>query len=132
MSSQRQQRKAKGRKSAGKGEATGMRQLSGMLLLILLLSPSIAYGDTSPPSHKCTAPLKQTEFATQFQLDRYKTTVELYRSCLEGFVKEQERAIENHRQAVQSAIDDWNKFVGKEAKEPSRTPQDKGGGQVGE
>jgi hypothetical protein len=121
-----------GRKSAGEREASGMRQLGGMLLLILLLSPSVAHSDASPPSHKCTAPLKQTEFATRFQLDRYKTTVDLYRSCLEGFVKEQERAIENHRQAAQSAIDDWNKFVGKEGKESPRIPQDKGGGQGGE
>ena len=109
-----------------------MQRLGGMLLLILLLSPSVAQADPSPPSHKCTAPLKQTEFATRFQLDRYKTTVDLYRSCLEDFVKEQERAIENHRRAVQSAIDDWNTFVGKDAKEPPRSPQDKGGGPGGE
>ena len=128
----RQRRKTRGRKRAGEREASGMRQLGGMLLLILLillLSPSVAQSDASPPAPKCTAPLKQTEFATRFQVDRYKATVDLYRSCLEDFVKEQERAIENHRQAVQSAIDDWNKFVGKEAKEPPRTPQDKGGGQ---
>ncbi len=111
---------------------TGMRRLGGLLLAMLLLCDSVAYGDTSPPSHKCIAPLKQTQFATQFQLDSYRAAVDLYRSCLEAFVKEQEREIENHRQAAQSAIDDWNRFVGKETKGPPSAPQDKGSRPGGE
>jgi hypothetical protein len=109
-----------------------MRRLGALLLTILVLSGSVAYGGTSPPSHKCIAPLKQTQFATQFQLDSYRTAVELYRSCLEAFVKEQEREIENHRRAVQSAIDEWNRFVGKETKGAPGAPKDKGGQQEGE
>jgi hypothetical protein len=111
---------------------TGMRRLGALILTTLMFSGSVAYGDTSPPSHKCNAPLKQTQFATQFQLDSYRAAVDLYRSCLEAFVKEQEREIENHRQAAQSAIDDWNRFVGKETKGPSSAPQDKGSQQEGQ
>lgn len=84
-----------------------MRRLGALLLTILVFSGSMAYGDTSPPSPKCIAPLKQSQFATQFQLDSYRAAVELYRSCLEAFVKEQEREIENHRRAAQSAIDEF-------------------------
>ncbi len=111
---------------------TGMRRLAALLLTILVLAGSVAYGDTSPPSPKCIAPLKQTQFATQFQLDSYQAAVELYRSCLEAFIKEQEREIENHRQAAQSAIDEWNRFVGKETKGAPSAPKDKGGLQGGE
>lgn len=86
------------------------------LLVTLLVFGSTAYGDMSPPAHKCIRPLKQTAFATQAQLERYKVEVELYRSCLEAFIKEQEQAIEVHRQAAQQAIDEWNKFVGEKTK----------------
>ena len=80
-------------------------------------------------SHNCTAPLKQRQFATQFQLERYKSTVDLYRGCLDAFVREQEQAIEIRRQAIQSAIDDWNKFVGEDNKQPSKTQEGKEGAQ---
>jgi hypothetical protein len=103
----------------------GMRRCGALLVIILLLSGSAVYADTALASHKCTAPMKQREFATQAQLERYKSAVELYRSCLEAFVKEQETAIETHRQAAQTAIGDWNRFVGQETKEPPRAPEDK-------
>ena len=106
-----------------------LRRFGIVLFVVWLLSGSAASADTVLPSHNCMAPLKQREFATQFQLDRYKSVVELYRSCLDAFVREQEKAIEIHRQAIQSAIDDWNKFAGEGSKAPSKTPEGKEGGQ---
>jgi len=103
----------------------GTRRCGATVLILLVLSGSAVYADTHPASHKCTAPMKQREFATQAQLERYKSTVELYRSCLEAFVKEQETAIEIHRQAAQNAIGDWNRFVGQETGEPPKAPEDK-------
>jgi hypothetical protein len=103
----------------------GVRRCGAMVLIALLLSGSAVYADTHPASHKCTAPMKQREFATQAQLERYKSVVELYRSCLEAFVKEQETAIETHRQAAQNAIGDWNRFVGQETRESPRASEDK-------
>ncbi len=105
---------------------TDLRRLSALLLTGLMLSGGLAYGDASPPAHKCAAPLKRTQFATQFQVDSYRAAVELYRSCLEAFVKEQEREIEVHRQAAQGAIDEWNRFVGKETSGPPSAPKDTG------
>ena len=103
----------------------GMRRCGALVFIALLLSGDAVYADTALASHKCTAPMKQREFATQAQLERYKSVVELYRSCLEAFVKEQETAIETHRQAAQNAIGDWNRFVGQETKESPRAPEDK-------
>ena len=100
-----------------------IRLLGAMLFLALFLSGSAVYAETALPSHTCASPLKQRAFASQAQLDRYKSAVEQYRSCLEAFVKEQETAIETHRQAAQGAIDDWNKFVGQETKQAP--PKDK-------
>jgi hypothetical protein len=93
-----------------------MRSCVGILLATLLLSGSAVYGDTSPPPFKCVKPMKQHDFATEVQVERYRSVVELYRSCLDAFVKEQQKAIEIHRQAAQSAIDDWNEFVRPDAK----------------
>ncbi len=102
-----------------------MNRLDVVLFVILLVCGSAA-ADTTLPVPKCVAPLRQREFATQVLLERYKSTVELYRTCLEAFVKEQEAAIEIHRRAAQSAIEDWNKFVGQDMKEPSEAPENKG------
>ncbi len=103
-----------------------MNWLGMILFVTLLASGSAVFADTTLPVHKCVAPLRQREFATQVLLERYKSTVELYRTCLEAFVKEQEKAIEIHRQAAQAAIEDWNKFVGQDTKGPSKAPEDKG------
>jgi hypothetical protein len=89
---------------------------TAILLATLVLVGSAARADVTAPSPKCLAPLKQSGFATQFEVDRYKAVVDLYRSCLEAFVKEQEQAIATHRAAIQQAIDEWNRFVGKEKK----------------
>ncbi len=102
-----------------------MRGVGGIILIALLLSPAAASSGPDIPSHNCIAPLKQRDFVTQAQLDRYKASVDLYRSCLESFVKEQEKAIEAHRKAAQSAIDDWNRFVGGEADKPPKAPENK-------
>jgi hypothetical protein len=103
----------------------GRRRCGALVFITLLLSGSAVYADTALASHKCTAPMKQREFATQVQLERYKSAVELYRSCLEAFVKEQETAIEAHRQAAQNAIGDWYRFVGQETREPPKASEDK-------
>ncbi len=103
-----------------------MNRFGLLLVFVLLVSGPAVLADTALPVHKCVAPLRQREFATQVLLERYKSTVELYRTCLEAFVKEQERAIEIHRQAAQAAIEEWNKFVGQDTRGPSKTPEDKG------
>ena len=97
-------------------------------LLIPVFAFSALAAETTLPVHKCHAPIKQREFATKMQLDRYKAEVDLFRSCIEAFVKEQEEAIEAHRQATQAAIDDWRKFVGPEANAPPKAPENRDGG----
>ena len=104
----------------------GTRRLGAWLLAGLALPGTVAFADTAPPSHDCHPPLKQTHFATQFQLESYRASVDLYRTCLEAFVKAQEQEIERRRQAAQGAIDEWNRFVGKEAKGPPSAPEDAG------
>ena len=96
-----------------------------MVIITLVLSGSAVHADTALTSHKSTAPMKQREFATQIQLERYTSAAAHYRSCLEAFVTEQEMAIETHRPAAQDAIGDWNRFVGQETTEPPRAPEDK-------
>ena len=46
----------------------GMRRCGAIAFSALLLSGSAVYADTHPASHKCSAPMKQREFATQAQL----------------------------------------------------------------
>jgi hypothetical protein len=103
-----------------------MRLCGVICCLILLLSGSVVSAETAPPSHNCIPPLIQRSFITQGELDRYKSLVDKYRICLEAFVKEQEAIIGIHRQAALQAIDEWDKFVGQNAKTPRKTPEDKG------
>jgi hypothetical protein len=108
-----------------------MRRISGLLFLALLYSGAAASDDSSPPFPNCPRPLKQSQFSTQLDLDRYKGVVDHYRSCLEAFVKEQEKAIETHQRAAQSAIEEWNRFVGQEKKEPPpKAPENSGLGDL--
>ena len=84
-----------------------------------------------PPFHTCTAPIKRQSFATKAQLDNYRAEVDAFRTCIEKYVKEQEAVIEVHRQAAQTAIDDWNKFIGPDPNRPvpkSSLPEKPGSG----
>jgi hypothetical protein len=96
-------------------------------VVFVCFAPAYAGGAEALPHYDCSAPIKQREFATKVQLDRYKAEVDLFRSCIEAFVKEQEDAIEAHRHAAQGAIDDWNKFSGPQTNPPPK-PESPGGG----
>jgi hypothetical protein len=98
-----------------------MKLVSAMVCGILLLLGTFVYAETALPTHKCIAPPNQRTFATQAELDRHKSAVEQYRSCLEVFVKEQEAIIETHRQAALRAIGEWEKFVGQNTNAPPKS-----------
>jgi len=78
-------------------------------VLLLVSSPTIA--DMLQPSHSCIKPYKPYEFTDQWQLDRFKGEVEMYKQCIADFIEEQNEAIENHQQAAEEAIDEWNHYV---------------------
>lgn len=84
------------------------RSLAVCALVILSTS---AVADMFRPSHSCVKPLKPFEFSSQFEVDHFNREVDYYRSCIDDFVDEQNRAAENHMKAAEDAIYEWNSFV---------------------
>lgn len=82
-----------------------------ILFFAFLLLQSSAWADIWEPSHHCTKPYKPIQFTSQWELDSFNDDVRRYKRCIEEFVEEQEQAIENHQQAAEDAIDEWNSFV---------------------
>lgn len=72
---------------------------------------NLALADGYEPSPSCMKPSKPYQFTSQWEIDSFKDDVDRYRRCIKDFVAEQERAIEVHRNAASSAIDQWNRFV---------------------
>ena len=85
---------------------------SGALVFIsfYLLATSVQ-ADTVAASPSCPRPDKPARFNTQSELDGYNDEVQQYQRCLYDFVNEQEKAIQNHQDAANRAIDEWNEFV---------------------
>ncbi len=81
-----------------------------LALLALFISPTV-FSDYYSPSHSCSKPYKPYTFDTQWELDAFLEEVEQYKNCIEDFVEEQNEAAENHTDAAEEAISDWNDFV---------------------
>lgn len=73
------------------------------------------------PSHSCykpTKPYKPYSFSSQWDVDNYNNEldtfadeVDIYKRCINDFVDEQNTAINTHKNAAESAINEWNSFV---------------------
>ncbi len=70
-------------------------------LVVGLLMPQQAQGDSWGVSHSCSKPWDRND---EWSVDSYKT-------CIEDFVDEQKDAIKRHSDAAEEAIDDWNRFA---------------------
>ena len=77
----------------------------------LVLATPLVYADPSAPSHACHSPGKASEIKTQPDADKFNDTVDKYRSCIEGFIRQQDEAIKNHQRALSQATSDWNDLV---------------------
>lgn len=84
------------------------------VLGLIVVSIQIANADSSKPSHDCRKPQKPYSFLGEFEMDMYFNDVKKYKECLSEFIDEQNDSIENHRNAAQEAIDDWETFKRRE------------------
>lgn len=78
--------------------------------IVILTSTEVA-SDSFTPMHSCYKPIKPFQFNSQYELDSFNSDVEEYQRCISNFVDEQNRAAQNHMNAAEDAIDEWNRFV---------------------
>lgn len=71
--------------------------------------PTLA--DSYTPSHSCIKPFKPYEFTDQWQLDRFRNDVATYKRCISDFADEQNEEAENHQEAAEEAIEEWNNYL---------------------
>jgi len=81
------------------------------VLAFLVLATPLVNADPSPPSHACHRPGKASEIKSQPDADKFNDAVSKYKSCIEGFIRQQEEAVTNHQRALSQATSDWNDFV---------------------
>lgn len=89
-----------------------------LVLFIIFISLN---ADMFEPNHNCykpSKPFKPYSFNSQWELDNYKnqinifkTEVQTYQSCINRFISQQEDEIQNHQNAINNSIDEWNSFV---------------------
>jgi hypothetical protein len=80
-------------------------------LLFVFMNISVASADMFTPSPSCYRPSKPYQFNSQYEIDQFMDEVETYKQCINDFVEEQGDAVQNHRNAADEAIDEWNSFV---------------------
>ena len=85
------------------------RHLLIVALFVAATSPTQA--DIFSPSHSCSKPYKPFQFNDDWEVQRFEAEVRRYKQCITDFVEDQEREIQNHRDAAEEAIDEWNRFV---------------------
>ena len=83
--------------------------LSIFTLISVMAFPAMA--DMFAPSHSCSKPYKPYQFDDQWELDRFNDDVQRYKRCISDFVDEQNEAAEQHQEAANDAIDEWNTYV---------------------
>ena len=88
-----------------------MRLANLAIGLLLAIAALPAQADRVPPSDYCSKPYKPYQFNSDFEIQNFKMEVERYKSCIDDFVEEQDRAIRNHQRAAQDSIEEWNRFV---------------------
>lgn len=79
-------------------------------VLIVLIS-GIAAADFGPPMLSCFKPSKPFQFNSENEVKSFYDDVDTYKSCINDFVKQQQRAVEAHKSAADTAINQWNMFV---------------------
>jgi hypothetical protein len=85
--------------------------LGYIILSMIIITPAFSFGDSWQPSHDCHKPIKPFSFTSQRELDNFRWEVDRYKKCIEDFIEEQKGAIENHRNALNEAVEEWNRFV---------------------
>ncbi|MBV2180958.1 MAG: hypothetical protein KUL86_06945 [Castellaniella sp.] len=88
-----------------------MKPLMLAVAVLALTVPMLGRADPIPPSHDCRKPYKPISFSSQLDIDLFQDEVERYKRCISDFVDEQNESIQQHRQAAQEAIDEWNQFI---------------------
>jgi|GEM_PF-2027908 hypothetical protein len=107
------------KESITKGEAPLQKIVFLMIIstaLLFVFLPAFTFADKVPPAHSCTQPHRPFKFKTEAEVDAYKAQVESYRKCINDFVEEQNRAMQNHKDAANRAIEEYNFFVNTESR----------------
>jgi len=63
------------------------------------------------PTHSCRKPYKPYKFNSEWEVQNFKDEVDRYKRCLKDFVQDQKDAIDQHQEAANDAVDEWNRYA---------------------
>ena len=78
---------------------------------LLIFTSSLSYSDEYLRYHWCYKPGKPLFFASSYDQKLYDKETIIYKKCIQKFIKEQEKDITIHQQAIKKATDDWDIFL---------------------
>ena len=58
-----------------------------------------------------SGPVYAYKFTSNWEVEQFKNDVARYKQCISDFVDEQNEAVDNHKRAAKTAIDEWNGYV---------------------
>ncbi|MFK5985672.1 MAG: hypothetical protein QM479_09615 [Pseudomonadota bacterium] len=82
-----------------------------IFLATLFVSQGVVLADKYVPGHLCFKPERPLFMASSYHQELYKQDIKQYKFCIREFIKEQERAIRIHNEAIKKSTSDWNEFV---------------------
>jgi hypothetical protein len=93
---------------------SGLRVFLVVQLLILsasILIRAASAADVFTPPPSCIKPTKPLRFTSEWEVDQFMSSVEVYKSCIAQFVGEHREAARKHQEAANQAIEEWNDFA---------------------
>jgi len=92
-----------------------MKLISIILGLVLLSLAAFVQADKYVPEHLCFKPERPLFMASPYHRQQYKQDINQYKFCIRDFIKDQERAIIIHKEAIKKATSNWNEFIEKDS-----------------
>lgn len=82
-----------------------------ILIFTFITTLSILNANSNDLKPQCARPLKPVEFTSNSEIDQYNNSVQAYQDCLFAFVDKHKEKMNQHSDAVNLAIEEWNGFV---------------------
>ena len=88
-----------------------MKTIPAAITILSIGLSHFSYADRYVPTHLCFKPEKPIFISSVYQQEKYKKDVTTFKFCIREFVKNQERSMLIHQEAIKKSTSDWNEFV---------------------
>lgn len=99
-----------------------MRTLSALVLASLIGSAAPVFGHDNSVSMDCELPTRPVKQRDADAWNAFSSDLDVYRACMNDFIKRHHDAADRHRDVANGATDQWNTFVRANLNSPADMP----------